>query len=207
MPTTPRKKPSAAEAARRKSQPAQTTGLVIEPASAPVGATPVSKWKKKGAAIELQLPSDNVCLLKRPGLPQLLADNILPDLLTPIAQQAVVAGEEGGGISDEQSKEMMDELLKKEGGMAVMFDSFARITAHCVIEPQVLYHKVQNEEGIWTAIPDHERNDDVLYTDDVDLEDQMFIFNYVVGGSKDLTRFRSEFGESLDGLAAISGTS
>lgn len=202
MPTTPKKKISAAERERREAQIPETSGFRVTPVDSPAQVSTAKGWKKKGEAIELPLPSENVCLVKRPGLAQLLADDILPDLLTPIAQQAIAQGQSGEGVSAEQSRKMMEDLLAKENGLQSMFDAFARVTAHCVVEPKAAYHR-REVDGNWEVIPDDERDEDFLYTDTVDLDDQMFIFNYVVGGSKDLVRFREELGAGLGGLGDV----
>jgi hypothetical protein len=156
-------------------------------------------WKKAKATMELELPSGEVCLVKRPGLPQLIAENVLPDMLTPIANKAIEKGQSGVGVSEEESQEMMANLMKQENGLESMLDSFSRITAHCVVEPPVAFHKRKVDDK-WENIPEGERDEDILYTDDVDLEDQMFIFQFVVGGSKDLTEFRRKLGESVERL-------
>jgi hypothetical protein len=160
-----------------------------------------NSWKKAKATMELELPSGEVCMVKRPGLPQLIAENVLPDMLTPIANKAIEKGQSGMGVSEAESQEMMANLMKQENGLESMLDSFSRITAHCVIEPTVVFHKRKVDDAKWEAIPENERDEDILYTDDVDLEDQMFIFQFVVGGSKDLTEFRRKLGEPVERVA------
>lgn len=164
-----------------------------------------AEWKKKSAQMELTLPSGEVCLVKRPGLPQLIAANVMPDMLSGIAEKAVEAGRGGISVSPEDSMEMVGEVLSKKGGVQEMLESFARVTAFCVIQPKVVFHKAETEEGsgLWEDIPQEDRDPDTLYTDEVDLEDQMFIFNYVVGGSADLAEFRKGLNQSVDGMANV----
>jgi hypothetical protein len=157
----------------------------------------------------LELPSGNVCLVKRPGLPQLLSANVLPDLLTPIAQSAIAMGQ-NGTVSSQKVDEEIKGILKSEEGLASLLESFARVTAFCVIEPKCKYHKRKVEtvrmDGVdakWEDIPEDEREQGTLYTDIVDMDDQMFIFNFVVGGSSDLTQFRAESGQSLGGVEDV----
>jgi hypothetical protein len=53
------------------------------------------------------------------------------------------------------------------------------VTIYCVVEPMV------------NPLPaDGVRNDDLLYVDEIDLEDKLFILNFGVGGSRDLEAFR-----------------
>lgn len=161
--------------------------------------TTAKGWKKSTAEMDLELPSGNVCKVKRPGLTQLLSANVLPDILSPIADKAMKAAKGGVTPKDEDlNKDLMDGL-SDEGGLPALMSSFGRVVAYCVVEPKVQYHQEELEKGSgkWTDIPEDERDEDVLYTDVVDLDDQMFIFNFVVGGTADLTEFRKQLGESV----------
>jgi hypothetical protein len=159
-------------------------------------------FRKKREDTILDLPSGARCKVRRPGLPQLLAEGVLPDMLTPIADEAIKAGRSGKKLKKEDEQNMMADLLERDGGMDAMMDGMARITAHCVVEPKCSYHKRKVDHGAggydWELIPDDERDEEILYTDEVDMEDQGFIFQYVVGGSKDLTDFRKQVDESLE---------
>jgi hypothetical protein len=42
-----------------------------------------------------------------------------------------------------------------------------------------------------------ERDTELLYADEVDLQDRVFIMNFAVGGTRDLARFRREHRESV----------
>jgi hypothetical protein len=163
--------------------------------------TTAKGWKNKlGTPQPLELPSENVCLVVRPGLPQLLKDGVLPDLLLPMAEKAVAASE---GTSRQEVDEDVRELMAKPGGMDAMFDAAERIAAHVVKQPPVLYSRRQKKAGQidqiqegyepeWELIPEEDRKEDVLYTDQVDFNDLMFIFQFVVGGSRDLEEFRKQ---------------
>jgi hypothetical protein len=180
-------------------------------------ATSAKEWKK-ASGIDLELPSGNVCRVKRPGMEKLLTAGILPDNMTPIAIEAVQAAQTPGKPQDHKQKakdkpeldpEMMKKFLEEEGAIVSIFESFDKVTAMCVIEPSVAYHKrpVLDKDGneekddngkvLWEEIPLNERDDDSLYTDDIDVDDKTFIFNYVVGGSSDLEQFRDEYGDAL----------
>lgn len=168
--------------------------------------TSAKAWKKANAEMELELPSGNVCLVKRPGLPQLLSAKVLPDILTPIAEKAMTAGRGGVVPTDASINKEIEDISSQPGGMEEIMNSFGRVTAYVVVEPKVLYYQRQKEDDTWEEIPEDERDEDVLYTDYVDIQDQAFIFNFVVGGTTDLVEFRKQFGESVDGLALEPGT-
>jgi hypothetical protein len=164
-----------------------------------------SSWKKANQAQVLPLPSGEVCLVKRPGLPQLMADNVLPDVLMPIAMKAVEQGQKGVAMSQKESSDMIAEVVADGSGLTSLFDATDRITAHCVVEPTCLYHRreVKGSPGEWETIPDSDRDDDAVYTDQVSEEDKMYIFNFVVGGTRDLERFRQELSGLVDGVEDV----
>lgn len=149
---------------------------------------------------DLELPSGNICLVKRPGLPELLARGILPDSLTGIAKRAVDAGKSGKQkkSTDEMMAEFNQQAMSDPTMRADLFDTFDKITEFCVLEPQVAFYK--DADG--NIVPQEERDEDILYTDQIDFDDKVFIFYYVAGGTRDLEEFRKQFDQSVDGVAA-----
>lgn len=154
-------------------------------------------WKKNKGE-ELELPSGNVALVKRPGPQALLSKGILPDTLMPIVQQAIRSGK---GLKPQD----IGDSLKDPDAIVSMLDAMDRLLVEVVVEPKVAYHK-RLVDDIWEIIPVAERNEDeLIYTDDVDEEDKMFVFNYAVGGTRDLERFRSEQAARMGDLSNVSG--
>jgi hypothetical protein len=179
-------------------------------------ATSAKGWKKNKGE-ELELPSGNVALVQRPGPGALLNDGIMPDTLMPIVQQAISKGK---GLRPSDQAKLMDDPKK----LVEMLDSMDRLLVHVVVEPKVAYHKHQPlEEGVvlpWTNIPEDQRgsgepctacgvehpgDDEVIYSDEVDMEDKMFVFQYAVGGTRNLERFRSEQRAALGNLPEREG--
>ena len=179
---------------------------------APQEITQASQWKKPQGE-PLTLPSGNTCLVKRPGMEKLLNAGVLPDNLTPIAMEAVKAAEIGPQDhkkpkgENEVDKELMEKFLAEEGAIEGIFAAFDKVTAMCVIQPPVRYHmkEIPSESvpSSWVEIPQEERDENFLYTDDVDQEDKIFIFNFVVGGTRDLERFRKEHGDAVATLQPV----
>lgn len=188
-----------------------------------VGGNPAKKvstaksWKRSSEIRDLELPSGNVCRVKRPGMEALLNAGVLPDNLSAIAMREIKKAESGGRPQDLKpgasiDSELMEEFMSKENAMEDMFSSFDKVTAKVVVEPECLWHMrpVNNEDGtqkldarnrpMYEEIPLKDRDEDMLYTDDVDMDDKAFIFQFVVGGSADLDSFRKEYGESLAAL-------
>jgi len=189
----------------------------------PAKRSTAKTWKRERGE-DLELPSGNVALVKRPGPQALLSEGILPDTLMPIVQQAISKGK---GLRPQDMKKALEDPAK----VADMLDSMDRLMVQVVIEPKVAYHKCRKLVDMggatagpahdeWVSIPEHMRDgetecencgkvhpatDDFIYADDVDMEDKMFIFNYAVGGTRDLERFRSEHAARVGDLSDGSG--
>lgn len=183
--------------------------------------TSAKNWRKRTGGHELELPSGNMCLVKRPGMQKLLTAGIMPDSLTPIAMQHIAQAESGGRSSKSQEakleKELMDKVMQDPAQLTEMMQSFDKVVAMCVVEPKVRVHwytETDEQTGHLPAdakvgddIPDDVRDDEILYTDDVDDEDKHFIFQYVVGGSSDLEEFRQEQTAAMENSSAVKDVS
>ncbi len=139
-------------------------------------ATSSKNWRKRTGGNALELPSGNVCLVKRPGMEKLLQAGIMPDSLTPIAMKQLQRAESGGRPVKEDDEDLDQELMSKimedPAEMAEIFYSFDRVTAMCVVEPKVLLHirERRDENGRvltnakgkveWEDIPDEARLSD-----------------------------------------------
>lgn len=164
--------------------------------------TSAKDWKKaKGGVTELELPSGNVCRVKRPGLTALLANGTIPDILSSIVNDAIEKADGNPEAPVEADMSSLRKVLASDEGRTQLFDTTAKVVVACVVEPEVLYHRREKAAGQadqlqesykpeWEDIPEDERNPEKLYSDEVDFDDAMFIFQYVVGGSKDLSQFR-----------------
>jgi hypothetical protein len=101
---------------------------------------------------------------------------------------------------------MSDKLL---AGM----DMVDRLVEAAVVEPKVVWpvHRdgdgkpLRNRDGTWMRLGPDERDDETLYTDDVDLEDRMYIMQWAVGGIKDPEQFRIEYAGVLESVENGSG--
>lgn len=199
MPTsTPRKKPS-----DRKPKAAKTV-------------TSVSDWKSKstgGKGIDLQLPSGNVAKVKAIAITKLIEADIFPDSLEQLIAQKTKSDDGKDNVTAKAPEEaQVKSALSNPKELAKLMNAVDRITAMAVLEPPVLLG-IENVEtdpekpAKWQDIPDDERDEDALYTDEIDLEDKMFIFQFTVGGSSDLDRFREQFGAHMGTLGDVQGVS
>lgn len=147
--------------------------------------TSAKSWKSKASAgTPLVVPSGNTCLVRTPGMQVFIKQGLIPNSLLPIVQEAMNKGRAPKNLDLDMDKN--PELLTE------MMDLMDAITVYCVIDP-----KVEAEPAEWV-----ERDDDVLYVDEVDFNDKMFIFQYAVGGTSDLAKFREELTEHVEALSA-----
>lgn len=199
----------AKRAAAAKAAPAR------QPSLPPSGPTSADAWVSRTAGPEedILLPSGNVARVRRVGPEAFLTQGLLPDSVTPVVEKAI---RQKKGLRPQDQADLAKDP-KQVGAMMEMLD---RMLCYAVVQPVVVMPppcKICGKENV-QSVPEHDkanasyhefqpldRQPGVLYADFVDLDDKMFIMNFVVGGTRDLERFRSEFGAGLAGLAAFSG--
>lgn len=153
--------------------------------------TPASEWKK---AVQLtlqdvELPSGHTCQVKAVGMETLIKKGMIPNDLLGIIQKALDnnQGKKNEALKKLEQQKLLDELLEDRAKLSAVFDLADVITVECVVQPKVL------------PAPEHSENRDpeLLYVDEVDMEDKMFIFNFVVGGTKKVGEFREELASTV----------
>lgn len=182
----------------RSGNPATRAGAAT---STPITPTSPTAWKggRREIIATVELPSGNVATLRRPGMEAILSKNLLPDPLSNIASKAIEAGRSGKKIEDvsaEVDKEV-DAATAKDDGYKQTFEAFDKVAVLCFVEPAVRLNTVQADDtfeglSVGDVIPLELREDSLLYTDEIDIEDKTFVFNYAVGGSADLATFREQ---------------
>ena len=175
--------------------------------AAPKGkvVTSAKAWKKSGdsSSHDLELPSGNVARVRRPGLQKMLAEDVFPDAILGLAENAVQKGK-GKAKPKELKDQELRAMLADRSKRAEMLDAFDRVTAFCVLEPKCSYHRYREGDEIPSdckvgdEIPPELRDENILYTDEVDLEDKAHIFDFATGGSPDVEQFRSELGAAVE---------
>lgn len=88
------------------------------------------------------------------------------------------------------------------------------LCCQAVVEPK-LHPMVWTEEDlelelcdpdeVGDEITEDRKDDDTLYVDELDEEDRMFIFQWVIGGTDDIARFREEASTDLASVAEVAG--
>lgn len=165
--------------------------------------TSVEGWKAKSTSLVLHVPSGNKALVRNPGIKAFVSAGILPNSLMPIVTEALARGKP-------PSASVFQDKVKDDPKMAEeMLESMDKVTLYCVIEPQVhpmptwdltdLAEDHCTAEMVGQEAP-QKKDPRRLYVDEVDLEDKLFIFQWAVGGTRDLERFREQYSA---GVAAV----
>lgn len=173
----------------------------------------VSDWKRTSTAVEIELPSGHVALCNRIGMKSFLEKGTIPDTLTPIVEGMI---RDKQFLPPEKAKEVASDL-KVVLETQEMLD---RALVMTVVSPKVHLPPGCAVCGKWQDYNDddahnrkssnfshdyvqEDRREDRLYSDEVDLEDKLFLFNWSVGGGTDLTSFRAGWQESLEAMASL----
>src|SRR5262245_11928908 len=175
--TRPPKKPvpkSIRNAARR-------AALDLEP-------TEAGKWQSSARrAVPLELPSGNVCLAVNRGLKAFMKDGKIPNALMPLVEGAI---NEAKGI---KPKEVVD-TLKDLDSLTEVLGLIDHVVLASVTAPFIEEAPKQDERG--RDIDDDgnpfHRDPEILYVDELDMDDKMFVFQWAIGGTDDVEAFRKE---------------
>jgi hypothetical protein len=165
-------------------------------------------WGKE-FLVDLEVPSGELCQVRRPGIAGLIAAGLLDsmDTLTALVQTEHVDRVEKGSAST-LNKEEIGALLKDKDKLLSALALMDNVVAYVVNQPHVELPEVEEgEDGnrVKRPIRDEERHPEIVYTDMIEMVDKVYIFQYVVGGVSDLEQFRKEFGELVDGVETVSG--
>lgn len=167
--------------------------------------TSAKAWKVKPG--ELEVPSGNVCLVRRPGIQAFVAQGMIPNSLMSTVMQAA----SGKGIDDKTMTKELADIASNPKKLQDMLGMVDAVAIYCVVEPAIRPAEWTQEdvadgrcsaEEVGRKIPETRRDPDELHVDEVDEEDKMFIFNWAVGGDRDVDRFRREQGELLESVLA-----
>lgn len=178
--------------------------------------TPASQWKKKidDQGTALVLPSGNTALCKQISPLAFVTGGMIPDPLSNLITQAI---NEKRGVNPAKLKA----LSENSTDIVAALEMFDRVLTNVVIEPPIEMPPtcaVTVDEGLcgeYANTPVHKdthksghhayregrRDPNVLYADIVDMDDKMFIFQWALGGTRDLERFREQQQERVESLS------
>lgn len=139
---------------------------------------------KKQVIAKVELPSGAVVRIRRPGMDSFLRRGFIPDALTPVVRRAT----KGDTGVDDDLEEMFSDLGEDNSRLNELFNMMDKIVMDTWVEPEV--HPIPDDE--------EDRDEDILYVDEVHFEDKNFTFQYAVGGTKDLESFRQQQSSMLE---------
>lgn len=155
----------------------------------PSAPTSAAQWRARQKTT-VELPSGSHAVLRRPGMDKFLEEGFLPDKLRKAITAEIASASRRPTSVASLTKELKPEELSE------WLDTLDRVCTQVFENPPVRWHRrvVAGSDGQRTQeIPDEERDyDRFLYTDEIGLEDKQFAFQYAVGGSADLERFRAQ---------------
>jgi hypothetical protein len=179
-PTTPAPSSIAAKRAQMRGE----DGVRVDPYAPTIWGSE----DNSGALQDLVLPSGQTVLVQRPGPQGLMQAGMLDDLdmLSTILPKIM-----GGKGAKGKSKELDPTIIMKNPQMlAQAMKLMDRVLVHVVIKPEL------------TPEPDDptDKERGKIYPSSVSMQDKTFIFNWAVGGTRDLERFREQYEESVAGV-------
>jgi hypothetical protein len=165
-----------------------------------MGISTASSFKSKNSQT-LELPSGETALCRRGGIEVFLRSGKVPNSLLPIMKAAMLGKAEEAKKLQEETLEVDDNTIRE------MFEMFDLVATTVMIQPKCHSVPMKEVDGVMV---EGERKDDLLYVDEVDLEDKQFLFQWAVGGTADVERFRNESAQRVAALLPseeVSGSS
>jgi hypothetical protein len=153
--------------------------------------------------VDLMVPSGQMCQVRRPGTEGLMRMGLLDKTkgLMALVDTKHIKRVKGSVDQKAVSEKVAQEISNNPEKINELMSTIDKIVKYVVIQPELALPFKISPSGEEIALLDSEREQGVIYTDFISLEDRMFLFQYAVGGSSDLERFRGEFGESLASLS------
>jgi|SRR5580698_8578718 hypothetical protein len=150
------------------------------PTPAKKKASSVSDWKKEPEPIEL--PSGKFMVVKNTSLSTFIQTGQIPNTLMSVVTGAV------NQKKGKTGKDTMDEIISDPKALGKMFEAVDKFVTLVAIQPPV--HMTPADES--------ERDSELLYADEVEMGDKMYLFQRSIGGTTDLESFRRELAAGVD---------
>jgi hypothetical protein len=169
---------------------ATRTGRVTapKPVEEPLGdPTSAAAWKKgKAEGLLVRVPSGNTARIRTPGMDVFLHNGTIPNALIPLVQKSIRTGKE-------PTEKELEAILGDDAGLDKIIDLAENVLVEVCIDP-VVAPTPYDDEGNRLKFDDSRRDENLLYADEVDFADKMFIFSVATGGTQNLERFREQSG-------------
>lgn len=159
----------------------------------------VTGWKRKTGddAFDFTLPSGQVCLIKKLRMETIAELGLMNDLdsftgaIIPEPSKKAKGKGAKALTQEEQERESAKVMLKDKESFNRMLVTINKVVVACVVEPKVHVE------------PEGDRDEDLVYTDDIDFEDKMLIFQEVFEGMSSLESFRKGSSDIVGTVAKV----
>jgi hypothetical protein len=173
---------------------------------------PSSNSKKKYGAgwgqsnfVDLEMPSGALAQVRKANPRQLLMLGYLDkfnELKAMVQTEHVerVKGKPTAAQAAKVAQDAMKAVGEDPAKMREVMEMADRITEYMVVQPKVkrpvkIVGRDEKGKPIEEPLDDDERESGIVYTDDIDSMDRMFLMQYAVGVKTDLKSFRQELDE------------
>jgi hypothetical protein len=193
-------------AAKKTTSNASRSGNPAKKATAQkVSSTKDFKSRRNGEL--LKLPSGLTVRARRVELRAFLKHGNVPNPLMEIVTETL----DKGASMDVNKMVATDEGKIDLDMVNDAYDMVENLVMSCVVEPKVHPMPTQDDLAVWNEEhpddpkddPEQLLDDDLVYINDVDDEDKMFLFQWASGGTADVERFREEARTDMATLAEM----
>lgn len=141
---------------------------------------------KKKTRKEIILPSGMVIRVKKLGsLQALMGSGSIPNPLMKYVSEALDTGVETLTEKVNQAPDLAE--------LTEIQQLVDRVNLDCWLSPEL--HSPPQD--------DHDRDEDLLYSDEVGDEDKLFVFQWVIGGVEDVAQFRQEYKDAMGSMGSV----
>lgn len=160
----------------------------------------------KEPRFDITLPSGETCQVRRPGVQGLIKAGVLDsfDTLTSLVQQEI--NRNTPQLAARQAKaDIAAEVLRDPSKIQAGLEMIDRLAAYIITAPVVWcdFQLPKESDEDFETRKAKAIQDEAVPTSAIDDNDKIFVMNFAVGGSADLTAFRAGLAETVGDLEAV----
>lgn len=171
--------------------------------STEIEVNPSNVWASTpatGSEEEITTPSGQTCRAKRMSIEAMIAAGLLAEadaitaMVTKHMKKVRPGGKKPKKTEDPVDAVDVPSLMRDKDAVREMITMLDRLIPHIVVSPVVKLHYTEQTVGKTTVtkmVPIEDREEGVVYTDQIGLEDKMWLFDWSAGGLGTMLAFRS----------------
>lgn len=162
----------------------------------------------QGVEEELTLPSGQTCRAKKMSIEAVITTGMLNevDSLTGLVDGYTRKVKGGNGRAD--GVEISDDMMKDSDALGQVISMVDSLMPHVVVSPVVYRHWTEQKVGktvVRKMLDPLDRVQGRIYTDQIDLNDKMHLFEWALGGLAAFSSFRGESAGDVGDVAPGAG--